>query len=189
MPQGKVRTESKGPVKQNVHSIRRADAAAVIRDADSLIAVFLLGTIGGADTERPARRPWWRAPASTASFLFAKGLRRRKGSSAQKTHSAPSACFSRGGSGRVAREACAHAAAPLQRDCAPSRDTSTLLRGGMFVRWRLLVLIVVPERVRRGHSPVRRRSHRDAVKHYDDLFVLDLSQEERVDLVEYLNTL
>jgi len=131
MPQGKVRTESKGPVKQNVHSIRRADAAAVIRDADSLIAVFLLGTIGGADTERPARRPWWRAPASTASFLFAKGLRRRKGSSAQKTHSAPSACFSRGGSGRVAREACAHAAAPLQRDCAPSRDTSTLLRGGM----------------------------------------------------------
>jgi len=51
MPQGKVRTESKGPVKQNVHSIRRADAAAVIRDADSLIAVFLLGTIGGADTE------------------------------------------------------------------------------------------------------------------------------------------
>jgi len=78
MPQGKVRTESKGPVKQNVHSIRRADAAAVIRDADSLIAVFLLGTIGGADTERPARRPWWRALASTASFLFAKGLRRRK---------------------------------------------------------------------------------------------------------------
>jgi len=189
MPQGKVRTESKGPVKQNVHSIRRADAAAVIRDADSLIAVFLLGTIGGADTERPARRPWWRAPASTASFLFAKGLRRRKGSSAQRPIPHRWRASLAAAVRRVAREACAHAAAPLQRDCAPSRDTSTLLRGGMFVRWRLLVLIVVPERVRRGHSPVRRRSHRDAVKHYDDLFVLDLSQEERVDLVEYLNSL
>jgi len=76
-----------------------------------------------------------------------------------------------------------------KEDCAPSRDTSTLLRGVMFVRWRPLVLIFVPERVRRGRSPVRRRSHRDVVEHYDDLFDLDLSKEELVDLVEYLSTL
>ena len=28
----------------------------------------------------------------------------------------------------------------------------------------------------------------DVVKHYDDLFDLDLSKQERADLVEYLNT-
>ena len=52
MPQGKARSESKGAVNQNLHSIRRGDAAAVIRHADSLIAVFLLRAIAGAHAQR-----------------------------------------------------------------------------------------------------------------------------------------
>ena len=49
----------------------------------------------------------------------------------------------------------------------------------IFVRWRAAIRLVPPVR----------RSHRDVVKHYDDLFFLDLSKEERVDVVEYLHTL
>jgi len=49
----------------------------------------------------------------------------------------------------------------------------------IFVRWRAAIRLVPPVR----------RSHRDVVKHYDELFVLDLSKEERVDVVEYLHTL